>query len=66
MLAVNKRSRADGSLDLFVQRKSPGKERIELVSAPAKGSFTMNPRLYWPKAEVQDGSWQPAGVKRVQ
>jgi len=57
----------DGSLDLYVQRDSPGAEKeSNWLPAPKSGSFTMNMRLYWPKAEVLDGSWSPPPVKRVE
>ncbi len=57
---------SDGSLDLYIQRESPGKDKeANWLPAPASGPFTMNLRLYWPKAEVVDGSWAPVGVKQV-
>ena len=57
---------ADGSLDLYIQRESPGKDKeSNWLPAPKSGSFTMNLRLYWPKAEVLDGTWTPPQVKRV-
>ena len=56
----------DGSLDLYIQRGSPGKDKeSNWLPAPASGPFTMNLRLYWPKAEVLDGTWAPPGVKLV-
>ncbi len=56
----------DGSLDLYIQRESPGKDKeSNWLPTPGNGSFTMNLRLYWPKAEVLDGSWVPQPVKRV-
>jgi hypothetical protein len=56
----------DGSLDLYIQRESPGKDKeSNWLPAPASGSFTMNMRLYWPKAEVLDGTWSPPGVTQV-
>lgn len=56
---------ADGSLDLYVQRASPGKDKeSNWLPAPGQGSFTMNLRLYWPKPQVLDGSWTPPPVTR--
>jgi len=57
---------SDGSLDLYIQRESPAKEKeSNWLPAPASGSFTMNLRLYWPKVEVLNGSWAPPPVKKV-
>lgn len=57
---------ADGSLDLYIQSQSPGKDKeANWLPAPKSGSFTMNLRLYWPKAEATNGSWAPPPVKRV-
>ena len=57
----------DGSLDLYIQRESPGQDKeANWLPAPASGPFTMNMRLYWPKPEILDGSWVPPGVKLVQ
>lgn len=57
---------ADGSLDLYIQRESPGKDKeTNWLPAPKNGSFTMNLRLYWPMAEATNGTWGPPPVKRV-
>jgi hypothetical protein len=57
---------ADGSLDIFIQRESPGQDReSNWLPAPKSGAFTMNLRLYWPKVEALDGSWTPPPVKRI-
>lgn len=56
---------ADGSLDLFIQRESPGgAKESNWLPAPKSGGFTMNLRLYWPKPEVLDGTWSPPPVER--
>lgn len=56
----------DGSLDLYIQRESPGKDKeSNWLPAPQSGAFTMNLRLYWPKAEALNGTWAPPSVKQV-
>ena len=56
----------DGSLDLYIQRETPGKDKEpNWLPAPASGPFTMNMRLYWPKSEVLYGNWMPPGVKQA-
>jgi hypothetical protein len=53
---------ADGSLTIFVQQKSPGKEReANWLPAPS-GNFSLYLRAYWPKTEVVDGTWSPPPV----
>jgi hypothetical protein len=53
----------DGSLDLYIQRDSPGPDtESNWLPTPASGNFTMNLRLYWPKWEVLDGTWVPPPV----
>jgi hypothetical protein len=57
---------ADGSLTLYVQRDSPGKDReANWLPAPKEGGFSMNLRLYWPKPEALDGTWKAPAVKEV-
>jgi hypothetical protein len=54
---------ADGSLDIHIRRESPGADlESNWLPAPASGPFTMNLRLYWPRPEGLDGSWQPPAV----
>jgi uncharacterized protein (TIGR03000 family) len=58
----------DGSLDLYIQNESPGKE-LEANWLPApKGEFVLMMRLYWPSEvnpSILDGTWQPPAVKMV-
>jgi hypothetical protein len=37
----------------------------QLVARTKSGSFTMNLRIYWPKAQMLDGCWTLPPVKRV-
>ena len=55
----------DGSLDVYLQHLSPGKaKQSNWLPAPAD-NFNLVIRLYWPKAEVLTGAWNPPAVKRV-
>jgi hypothetical protein len=58
----------DGSLDLYIQKDSPGKDKeANWLPAPA-GKFILMLRLYWPREKppsIIGGSWKPPAVKRV-
>ena len=55
----------DGSLTLYVQNASPGPDReANWLPAPG-GPFTVFMRLYWPKAEALDNTWQPPKLVKV-
>ncbi|WP_346840071.1 DUF1254 domain-containing protein [Microbulbifer sp. SAOS-129_SWC] len=61
------RFNADGSLDLYIQRESPGSDKeANWLPAPQSGNFSLMMRLYWPALEVLDGSWAPPPVERVE
>jgi hypothetical protein len=56
---------ADGSLDIYVQHESPGRE-LETNWLPApNGPLGITMRLYAPKQNVLDGTWVPPSVKRI-
>ena len=56
----------DGSLDLYFQNESPGKN-LEANWLPApKGPFNLTMRLYAPKSEALTGKWNPQPVTKVQ
>ncbi len=57
----------DGSLDLYIQHDSPGREKeSNWLPSPAKGKLGMTMRLYAPRESVLDGSWKPPVVQPVQ
>jgi len=60
--------RADGSLDLYIQHESPGKDKESNWLPAPKGKFVLMMRLYWPREtdpSIIDGTWKPSGVKRA-
>jgi hypothetical protein len=55
---------ADGSVDVFIQADSPGKDREpNWLPTPREGRFNLLLRMYWPKKPVVDGSYEPPGVR---
>jgi hypothetical protein len=58
----------DGSLDLYIQKDSPGKDKeANWLPAPG-GAFALFLRLYWPSDKapsIIDGSWMPPAVRAV-
>ena len=56
---------ADGSLDLYLQRESPGKDKEANWLPTPEGEFSLTMRLYAPKAEALDGRWLPPAVRRA-
>jgi hypothetical protein len=57
---------ADGSLDLYLQNESPGKDKeVNWLPTP-QGAFNLTMRLYGPKSEALTGRWNPPPVTRVQ
>ncbi len=59
---------ADGSLDLYIQNESPGKDKEANWLPAPRGEFVLMMRLYYPKTtapSIIDGTWIPPGVKAV-
>jgi hypothetical protein len=56
----------DGSLDIFIQAESPGKEKeSNWLPSPNKGTLGLTMRLYAPDRSVLDGSWKPPILKHA-
>ena len=59
---------ADGSVDLYLQAESPGKDKEANWLPAPKGKFVLVMRIYAPRKtapSILDGSWTPPPVKRV-
>jgi len=56
----------DGSVDIFIQHKSPGKDHeSNWLPAPKSGALGLTMRLYAPKPEVLNGQWSPPPIRQV-
>jgi hypothetical protein len=57
---------SDGSLELCIQRRSPGDRREHnWLPTPEHGPFSMILRLHWPTHAILDGLWQPPRIRRA-
>lgn len=55
----------DGSVDLFIQHDSPGKDKESNWLPAPDDQFVLVFRFYWPEPEIIDGSWKVPPVKKV-
>jgi hypothetical protein len=58
----------DGSIDLYIQHESPGKDKESNWLPAPKDEFVLMMRLYWPKEQppsILDGSWKIPEVKEA-
>jgi hypothetical protein len=59
---------ADGSVDLYIQAESPGKDKEANWLPAPKGKFALVLRIYSPREappSILDGTWTPPPVRRV-
>ncbi len=59
---------SDGSLDIYIQKDSPGEDRESNWLPAPEGDFNLTLRMYWPEDEpisINDGSWLPPGAKKI-
>jgi len=62
------KANADGSITLYFQHESPGKDKEANWLPAPKGDFIPMLRMYWPKEKapsILDGSWTPPKVQKV-
>ena len=59
------KTNADGSVDLYLQADSPGKDKEANWLPAPKAKFVPMLRLYWPKEtppSILDGTWKPPAI----
>jgi hypothetical protein len=57
---------ADGSLTLYIQHDSPGKDKESNWLPAPSGPFLMFLRLFWPAVEALDGKWKQPPLQRAE
>ena len=67
----NMKKNEDGSLTLYIQKDSPGKDKEANWLPAPNGPIYLVMRLYWPKTEAPSilpagaGSWNPPGIVKA-
>jgi hypothetical protein len=56
---------ADGSLDLYFQTDSPGKDKEANWLPAPKAPFNLTMRLYSPESDALTGKWNPPPIKKA-
>jgi len=55
----------DGSLTLYIQKDSPGKDKESNWLPAPNGTFSLYIRAYWADKTILDGTWMPPNVEKV-
>ena len=62
------KANADGSVDLYIQKESPGRDKEQNWLPAPSDTFVLMMRLYWPSEKppsILDGTWKPPEVKEA-
>jgi hypothetical protein len=59
------RADADGSVTIYIQHDSPGKDKESNWLPAPPDSFNVFLRLYWPTKEILDSTWKMPPVERT-
>ncbi len=54
----------DGSLDIYIQKDNPGKEKESNWLPAHNGKFSLQARMYWPKPEALSPLYVPPAVQK--
>jgi len=60
------KANADGSLDIYFQNESPGRDKETNWLPAPKAPFNLTMRLYGPRSEALTGKWSPPPVTKSQ
>lgn len=55
----------DGSIDIYIQRVSPGEDKEANWLPSPDGDFILMLRMYWPEDSVINGSWHMPGIENL-
>ena len=61
----NLQKNRDGSLTLYLQYVSPGKDKVSNWLPTPNREFYVVMRLYWPRPAALDGKWEPPPIIRA-
>jgi hypothetical protein len=56
----------NGSLDVYIQKENPGKEKVSNWLLAHDGKFSLQSRIYWPEPTALDPLYVPPAVQKVQ
>jgi len=55
---------SDGSLDIYMQYQTPGKDKESNWLPAPNGLFIAGLRIYWPEQAILDGKWKPSPIRK--